>query len=70
MAQYAHYDSTAPSPAPVIGWYDTDQFRYPYLPPATDLLELDASQWAEHYSNPQGFAVSSGQLVTYPPTTE
>jgi hypothetical protein len=70
MAQYASYDSSIPSPSPVVGWYDTNQFQYPHLPAAADLLEVNPSQWALHYNSPHGFAISNGQLIEYPVSSE
>jgi hypothetical protein len=67
MTQYASYNPTVASPSPVTGWYDTALFPYPNLPPATDLLEVTAAQWAARLANPSGWAVSSGALVAYTP---
>ena len=46
MPKYARFDSTAPRPAPVLGWYDTDLIPYPELPDSADMLELTDDQWA------------------------
>jgi hypothetical protein len=63
MAQYAQFDSKAPQPAPIVGWYDTEVFDYQNLPPMSDLIEVTASQWAMHFTDPNGWAVSDGKLV-------
>lgn len=65
MPQYAQYDPSVAAPSPVIGWYNTDARKYPNLPPASDLLTLTANEWAVHYNNPDGWAVSGGALVRY-----
>jgi len=63
MAQYAQFDPKASQPAPVLGWYDTDQFNYRNLPAAEGLITLNSSQWALHYNNPHAFAVLNGKLI-------
>jgi len=63
MPRYAQYDSASPSPAPVTGWYDTDILAYPNLPPASDLIEVDASNWALHFNSPGGWTVEDGKLI-------
>jgi hypothetical protein len=67
MTQYAQYNPNVAGPSPVTGWYDTELFGYPNLPPASDLLEVTAAQWAARLSNPPGWAVSNGALVAYTP---
>jgi hypothetical protein len=61
--QYAQFNPAAPSPAPVMGWYDTSVFEYPNLPAAANLIAVTASQWAEHFNNPNGWTVQNGQLI-------
>lgn len=64
MPQYAYFDSTVPSPSPVLGWYDTDHVTYPNLPAAVNLLTLapdDTSRFSGTW------AVASGALVPYTP---
>jgi len=64
MAKYAHFDSSAQGPKPVVGWYDTEAFDYPKLPSASQLIEVDDSQWHLHFSiNPHGWTVEAGLLV-------
>lgn len=70
MAKYAGYDSTKASPSQVTGWYDTDILHYPNLPESGNLLEVTPSQWVIHFNNPNGWAVSNGQLIEYPTPTE
>lgn len=68
MTKYAYFNSAAPAPSPVIGWYDTDNFTYPNLPASSDLLAVTADEWAARLVNPSAWAVSNGALVTYTPT--
>jgi hypothetical protein len=63
MPQYAQFDPSAKSPASVIGWYDTDILKYPNLPAAAALIEVTASQWALHFQEPHGWAISNGQII-------
>ena len=67
MAQYAQFDSTAPQPARVTGWYDTGFAEYPNVPAAANLLEVTPAQWTARMANPSGWAVQSGALVPYTP---
>lgn len=68
MTQYAYFDATAPSPQPVLGWYDTAALNYPNLPDASNLLELTPTQWATRLTGQ--WAVADGMLVAYsPPAT-
>lgn len=63
MTQYASFDSTAPQPTPVTGFYDTSVFTYPSLPSSENLLELTPDQWAVRLPGPWG--VQDGALVSY-----
>lgn len=46
MTRYANYDHTITPLSPVLGWYDTDVFEYPSLPPIEDLIEVtDDAVW-------------------------
>lgn len=64
MAKYAQYNPADPSPQPVIGWYDTDVFNYPHLPPASQLMTVTDDQWGLHFSiNPNGWTIDGGVLV-------
>lgn len=67
MVQYAQYNSAVASPSPVLGWYDTDEFNYPNLPAAGNLLTVTEAQWAARLTNPSGWAVSNGALIAYTP---
>lgn len=67
MAQYANFDHTVAQPAPVLGWYDTDFVTYPNMPQDADLLVLTQDQWNAHMTNPGGWAVHAGALVSYTP---
>lgn len=64
MPKYAQFDATAPSPSPVLGWFDTDIFHYPNLPAASDLIELTASEWAIHFNEPSGWSAKDGRLIS------
>lgn len=46
MPKFARFDHAAPSPSPVIGWYDTDAIEYPTLPDKADLLPMTEGEWA------------------------
>lgn len=63
MSKYAQYDPSSSSPTPVIGWYDTGVFNYPKLPPSTTLIAVTDTQWSAHFTDPNGWVVSNGQLV-------
>ena len=63
MAKYAYFDSTAPSPSLVIGWYDTDLFAYPTLPAPADLLTLTAAQWEARMNGL--WAIVAGEMVPF-----
>ena len=63
MTQYALFDPTQPAPQPVTGWYDTDVFNYPNLPPSTNLLVVTGEQWADRLTDPSAWAVPVGVLV-------
>ena len=65
MAQYAYFDIMISAPSPVIGWYDTEKFQYPNLPPMSNLLEVTTSQWEARLANPSGWAVSGNTLIDY-----
>ena len=67
MPKYAQYNPSLAAPSPVIGWYDTDNYAYPNLPGASDLLEITNTQWQARLSNPSGWAVSNGVLIAYTP---
>lgn len=66
MSRFASFDDTTPSPHPVTGWWDTDQFDYgANLPPLALLVHMDDAQWEARM---QGFwAVNNGALVPYEP---
>jgi hypothetical protein len=63
---YAQFDHTAPSPAPVIGWYDTEAFSYPSLPASADLLSMTQQQWDARMDGHWAVA-NGGTLVPYTP---
>lgn len=66
MPKFAQFDHSAPAPQPVLGWYDTDEFDYPNLPPQADLIALTDTQWDSRLSTPY---VSAGALVAAPAPT-
>lgn len=49
MPKYAHYNSKATQPTPVLGWYDTDIAHYPNLPKKKDLLTLTQEEWDNRF---------------------
>ena len=63
MTYYAQYDYSAPQPAPVLGWYDTGMFDYQNLPSPLHLIEISESEWAMHFTNPDGWAISNEKLI-------
>lgn len=63
MPKYAQFDATAPSPAPVLGWFDTDIFHYQNLPAQSDLIGLTDAEWAVHFNDPSGWSVKNGVLI-------
>lgn len=65
MTQYAYFDHTAPSPSPVLGWYDTGFANYPNLPAGADLLALSPDEWTGRLAG--SWAVAGGALVAYEP---
>ena len=67
MVAYAKFDPAIPAPSPVNGWYNTAIRPYLKLPPASQLVEITEQQWAAHYANTNGWAVSGAQLVAYTP---
>lgn len=63
---YASYDTTATQPTAVTGWYDVwGMSNTANVPAASDMLPLNASQWAAR--TPSGFGILSGALVSYTP---
>ena len=66
MPQFASFDP-ATDPAPVLGWYDTDEADYPALPPKDHLLEVSAAEWEARLTDPAGWAISGGKLVAHVP---
>lgn len=62
---YARFDGTAPAPAPVTNWYDTGFADYPNLPPASDLIEMTAAEWAVRMNG--AWAVTDGKLLAFTP---
>lgn len=65
MARYARYDSAAPAPALVLGWYDTEAADYPVLPASSDLLVLSDEEWTGRLAGQ--WAVAGGSLVAFVP---
>lgn len=66
MTQYAYYDSAAPQPAAVLGWYDTVAVTYPSLPLAANLLQVTPDEWAARHPGPwavEGQALVPGQPI-------
>jgi hypothetical protein len=71
MTRYANYDHTVTPLSPVLGWYDTDVFYYPSLPPVEDLIIVtDSTTWNNRTTGQWG--VQAGviiPIVTPSPTT-
>jgi len=65
MTRFAEYDPEAPSPQPVMGWYDTGILYYPNLPPLDHLVEATDEQWTGHFYN--SYQVVNGELQEYTP---
>lgn len=63
MPKYARYDHAAPSPQPVIGWYDTDSLNYPSMPSNEDLVVVPDDQWPERFDK----TFVSGGIIVAPP---
>ncbi|BCZ75790.1 hypothetical protein [Acetobacter phage phiAO1] len=65
---YAAYDTTAPQPTPVTGWYDTGSMSsLAAVPPAASLIPLSAADWANTISFrlPSGRGVLNGKIIDY-----
>jgi hypothetical protein len=71
MTKFAYFDSSRPSPQPVLGWYDTELFNYPRLPAPSNMLALTDAQWSVRVVG--SWAVNGTQLIAYehpvPPPT-
>lgn len=66
MTRYASFDHTATPPCPVTGWYDTELFYYPSLPPAYDLFEItDSGFWDDRLTGLWG--IEDGAIVAITP---
>jgi len=63
MPKYAQFDSSSPDPSPVLGWFDTDNFHYPNLPSASDLITLNEFEWAAHFNEPSCWSTEAGKLI-------
>lgn len=62
MTKYANYDHTIATYSPVLGWYDTDVFEYPSLPPMEDMIEVtDPDVWTNR-TNGQ-WCVQTEQII-------
>lgn len=68
MTKFAQFDPKALQPTLVIGWYDTDEFKYPNLPDASDLIEVTDAQWEARLI--EQYHVQDGVLVPKPAPTE
>lgn len=62
---FASYDSTAPQPTPVTGWFDTQTPAMQTCANA-DILELSQSEWDNRLATPY---VNNGILVAAPKLT-
>lgn len=73
MAYLATFDSGAPDPKPVTGWYDLGFATYSNMPAAANLIPVTPEQWAARMASPGAWAVTGGVLAPYtapvvPPT--
>ncbi|MCX2562140.1 hypothetical protein OQ252_12140 [Acetobacter farinalis] len=67
---YASYDTKAPQPTPVTGWYDTAGMKSVVsVPPAADMIAISAEDWADttHFRCSIGRGVLDGRIVDYMP---
>ena len=63
---YARYDTSAPQPSGVTGWFDTWSLSSTQiLPEAAAMLPLTPAQWDARMTGPQGG--ENGTLVAYTP---
>nr|WP_298794638.1 hypothetical protein [uncultured Acetobacter sp.] len=65
---YAAYNTTAPHPTPVTGWYDTGSMSsLVNVPPAANLIAITAEDWANttSFRLPTGRGVMDGRIVDY-----
>lgn len=59
MARFGEYDSNAPAPQMVIGWYD-EAFNYSKLPPEANRIIVSDEQWQARAG--KHWQVNNGQL--------
>lgn len=67
---YASYDTTAPQPTPVTGWYDTwDMSSVSNVPAATDMIPISETDWNndDTFRLPVGRGVLNGKIIDYTP---
>lgn len=63
---YAAYDTHAPQPTIVRGWYDVwGMSDLTHVPPAQDMMPLTEEEWEEHFSQPEGYGIQDGKLIAY-----
>jgi len=62
MPKFALYDPKAPSPQPVVGWYDTDNFEHAKLPAKDKLILVLPEVWKQRLDDPAGFVVVDGSV--------
>lgn len=65
---YAAYDTAAPQPTPVTGWYDTGSMSsLAAVPPASSLIPISAEDWANttSFRLPGGRGVLNGKIIDY-----
>jgi hypothetical protein len=69
MPRYGQFDHSLTPPAPVTGWYDTDVFTYPFLPPSYDLLQVtDPTFWDNRLTGLWGVSGGAFVDITPPPS--
>ncbi|GBQ08738.1 hypothetical protein [Saccharibacter floricola] len=67
---YASYDTEAPQPTIVRGWYDTWSLAsLSHVPPASDMIAITANDWEDetHFRLPTGRGIQDGKIVDYTP---
>ena len=67
---YASYDTTAPQPTQVTGWYDTwDMSNVSNVPEASSMIPISESDWnnIDTFRLPIGRGVLNGKIIDYTP---
>lgn len=64
---YAMYDTAAPQPTPVTGWFDTwNMGSIANVPPASEMIAVTADQWNDTaFRLPAGKGIQGGKVIDY-----